>query len=316
MSAQRLRRLAQHSTLPPRALTSDTERSALVTSSPLPVGVSPPRDHRYRTDLRARSAALEWVKEQLELVVDARRVASVSEDIETLAIGILTLHLDFGMVVRLLGGRKPSRKGTSGYGAGTWGSHDEASYKVSVPLAMERLGHIITRLWGEGLGCHVSDEADFGIARRARDAVSQLSAANALAFFTDYFERLSMAAERFRTRRGTAVPDLEALGEESEETKLEPIISKQDAEAAAEARATELFNARAAQLLAQAQAGIKRTAAGTPTATMVVAKTAAFVAVSIARRSRAHRRLERACAVCSSAVDDAPCRHRRPPRPS
>lgn len=41
-----------------------------------------------------------------------------------------------------------------------------------------------------------------------------------------------------------------------------------------------------------------------------------LVAFSIARRSRVHRRLERACAVCCSAVDDAPCRHRRPPRPS
>ena len=205
----------------------------------------------------ARSDVLEWIKEQLEDVIDRRRTASVKDEIDQLALAILTMLWDAANVllaVHLLGGRKPSKKSRSLHGAGSWGVLDQASYKVCIPRAFSHLGRIIGQVWGVAFGCSLTEGADFGISRRADAAAEQLSCENCKLFLLDWGERITEAAERFRTRRPTELPDIEALGDETEDEKLTPIITKQDAEEAAEARA----DSRVTQLLASA--GVKRPA--------------------------------------------------------
>ena len=184
----------------------------------------------------------EWARAKLEAIIDTRRVASVADELELLLVSVFTLVFDFKLIVKLLGGRRPSDKGKSGHAAGEWGHTDHAHYKVDVPLAMAGLGTILGEVW-TALGVTLTEDSDFGMGRRARDVVSQLSDVNTAGFYTDYFDRLAMASELWRTRPSASIPDIEALGDEAEAAELAPIVAKQDTEAIAESTATRIAEA-------------------------------------------------------------------------
>lgn len=240
----------------------------------------------------ARQAAYEWVKQEIEAIVDKRRVASVADDISNLALTFIHLVIDHELIVRLLGGRRPAAKGAASFGAGTWGSTSEGAYKVDIPLAYQHAFKILGKLWGRGFGSPTTEE-DFGLPQRARDTVSQLSAANANAYWVDFWERVALAAEHFRTRASSSVPDFEALATETDEVKLTPIISQQEAQEAARAEATAVATAVATSI---ASAGQKRLASGNPTAASVAspapapASTAGQSGKSTAKQRKANAR--------------------------
>jgi len=216
----------------------------------------------------ARSDLLEWIKSELEEVIDRRRTAGVKDEIDMLAMSILTLAIDksiIELIARLLGGRKPAKKSRSLHGAGSWGSMDADSYKVCVPRAFAHFGRLVGQVWGAAFGCSLTEDADFGISRRANDAAEQLSAENCLLFLADWGERLTEAALRFRTRRPTELPEIEKLGDEAEDEKLTPIIAKQDAEEAANARADARIAAWVTTSTVASTAGVKRQASGAAT---------------------------------------------------
>jgi hypothetical protein len=223
----------------------------------------------------------DWAKARLEVVIDKRRVAGVADELELLLVSIFTLVFDYKLIVKLLGGRRPSDKGKSGHAAGEWGHTDQAHYKVDVPLAMAGLGAILGEVW-TALGATLTEDADFGMSRRARDVVSQLSDVNTAGFYADYFDRLAMAGELWRTRPSAPVPDIEALGDEAEAAELAPVVAKQDTEAIAESTATRIAEAHFRSLQAPI-AGAKRNAAGNQTGTQPVLATAVAPAAAVAR---------------------------------
>ena len=137
---------------------------------------------------------------------------------------------------------------------------------MDIPLAYQHVGRILGRLWGHGFGSPLTEEG-FNLAQRARDTVSQLSAANSNKYWEDYWERIALAAEHFRTRSSASVPDFEATSLETIEIKLTPIVSQQEAQETARDTARDEARKEAAAFLQQMQAsaGQKRFASGNPT---------------------------------------------------
>lgn len=119
-----------------------------------------------------------WARGEIEDVVGDKRVASVREEIDELAGDCVSLKLQFERVVKQLGGRKPSKKGSVNV-TGAWGQIDEDHYVVDVPEAMGHLDTILTGLWIVVAGCKPADgKTNLALREMAKDAVAVLSPAN------------------------------------------------------------------------------------------------------------------------------------------
>ena len=149
--------------------------------------------------MAARELASDFLKTEVEKIIDVERLAEVVDEAHILASQIQSAAITYELAVKLLGGLPPAKKGTSKHGQGYWGCTSEAKYKVDVPTTFQHLGRIMAKFWGEGLGCE-TEEAELGMVTMARTVVSSLSAANAKLFFDSYFKKLEMAGIMLRTR--------------------------------------------------------------------------------------------------------------------
>lgn len=211
--------------------------------------------------LMAREMMLEWIKTEIETIIDVRRIASVEDDVNTLALEILKGHITYKLARKLLGGRKPSsasERGKSIFGTGAWG--DEVPFAVSVVEMAKHLGNILHQVWGKGAGSPMGTEDGFGIERVFREAVASLSEENTGLLAVDFFQRAGLGASRFRTRRGAPPVDWAECAQTSEALKLNPAVDEQNAEAAASQIAAKVATEVATQIaaMAAAAAGQKR----------------------------------------------------------
>lgn len=158
----------------------------------------------------AREGIHEWVRKEIEDVVGDKRVAAVRHDIDTLTTKIIagflaeddtSKPLVYPLFVKLLGGRKASKKGAAKASMGAWGSTAEEHYAQDVPTAATHLDRILTAIYVDTFGCDKSPQGGIGLAAMAREAAAALNAANMQSLIVDYFSRLALATERMRTRR-------------------------------------------------------------------------------------------------------------------
>ena len=265
----------------------------------------------------AHDGLLEWAKEQIETVVVDVRAAQVSAEINSLAIGFLSLDIKYDEVVKLLGGRKPSIHGSYNK-AGAWGSilasstDNSSSYITDVPLAMGNADIILQRLWIDVAGCDRVPSGGIGLRVMATEAVSHLTPAHTKEFFEDFFTRIALAAHRMRSRRTVDLAsgeptlplvDFAALAAESVVLIQDPLIAKQASDLHVDARMEER---RLAEAAAAAKAGAKRTmpsaAASAPPSTTAAAGTPAPTATPVVGKRKAKLTFAAATAAGSPAA--------------
>ena len=248
----------------------------------------------------AHDGLLEWAKEQIETVVVDVRAAQVSAEINSLAIGFLSLDIKYDEVVKLLGGRKPSIHGSYNK-AGAWGStlasspDNSSSYITDVPLAMGNADIILQRLWIDVAGCDRVATGGIGLRVMATEAVSHLTPAHTKEFFEDFFTRIALAAHRMRSRRTVDLAsgeptlplvDFAGLAAESVVLIQDPLIAKQASDLHVDARMEER---RLAEAATAAKAGAKRTmppaaASAPPSTTAAAAQPAPTATPALSKR--------------------------------
>ena len=236
------------SPLPPSLLTLPTP-SALVAAS----------------IVDAHEGLLEWIKTEIETVVTDVRVAQVRDEITSLAIGFITLDINYDELVKLLGGREPTESGSINK-SGAWGSilassaDNTSSYITDVPEAMIHADAILQRLWIEIAGCDPVSTGGVGLKAMAKTAVAHLTPEHCKLFFVDFFTRIALAAHRMRSRRTVdsisgeqtlPLVSFAALAAESVRHVQDPLIAKQASKADVDARLAEIA-------AASAKAGAKR----------------------------------------------------------
>jgi hypothetical protein len=213
----------------------------------------------------AHDGLLEWIKTEIETVVTDVRVAQVRDEITSLAIGFITLDINYDELVKLLGGREPTESGSINK-SGAWGSilassaDNTSSYITDVPEAMIHADAILQRLWIEIAGCDPVSTGGVGLKAMAKTAVAHLTPEHCKLFFVDFFTRIALAAHRMRSRRTVdsisgeqtlPLVSFAALAAESVRHVQDPLIAKQASKADVDARLAEIA-------AASAKAGAKR----------------------------------------------------------
>ena len=201
-------------------------------------GVPPPPAGLIPVSLELnRQAVLQWTADELRVIIDGdasaltdgtlvpaiARVASVSDEWSMLAKQLVYGVVDYDLLVRLTGGRKPV-DGDDDWCAGSWGvSSDDAAgtWKQCVPIAMAHAGRITGTLYGEGLGCELGPHRDFGLGPLAARCVQGgLSAANTRLLFIDIFQKLAWGMDSRRTGPGRPLPNIPAFVAQAERAKV------------------------------------------------------------------------------------------------
>jgi hypothetical protein len=260
----------------------------------------------------AHEGLLEWIKTEIETVVTDVRVAQVRDEITSLAIGFITLEINYDELVKLLGGREPTESGSVNK-SGAWGStlassaDNTSSYITDVPEAMIHADAILPRLWIEVAGCDPVSTGGVGLKAMAKTAVAHLTPEHCKLFFVDFFTRIALAAHRMRSRR-TVDPtsgeqtlplvSFAALAAESVRHVQDPLIAKQASKADVDARLAEIAAAVAA---ASAKAGAKRPLSA-PAATATPAAAATPTATPGKRKARTPAAAPAAAASSSAAT--------------
>ena len=114
-----------------------------------PGAVAPSIVHAHQSIVAVTTA-------DIERIVTDMRMHDVRAEIDSLAASFVHLKLDYDVLVKLLGGRKPSE---SGYvnPQGLWGRTSVGTslkdYSTDVPIAMAHADLLIGRIWGSIAGC-------------------------------------------------------------------------------------------------------------------------------------------------------------------
>ena len=165
-----------------------------------------------------RQAVGQWVADELRVIIDGApsvltdgtavpaitRVAGVADDYTLLGKQVVSGVIDYDLLVRLTGGRKPV-EGEDDWCAGSWGvSVDDGAdtWKQCVPVAMEYTGRILGTLYGEGLGCTLGPFREFDLGPLATRCVQGgLSASNTRLLFIDIFQKVRASGGHAPRRR-------------------------------------------------------------------------------------------------------------------